>query len=327
MSTIWDGVLRDEILERRERLQSAIAASPDQKHLASLLAEVDSALSRIDTHTFGVCEGCHGTVEGDRLVANPLVRFCLECLTAVQRRALEDDLELAARIQGGLLPKAGKIAGWEVVYHYQPANVVSGDYCDLVTHENGTGGLDFLVGDVSGKGVAAAMLMSHLHAMFRSLIAVGLPLDRMLERANRMFAESTIATHYATLVCGRAAQCGEIEICNAGHCPPLLVHGGKVTPVEATGLPIGIFAEAEFTSKRIALEPGDSVVIYTDGLSEAQDVSRCEYGAERLMRILNQCHCLGSLEMLEACVQDVEKFRSGEPLGDDLTLMVVRRSG
>jgi len=142
-----------------------------------------------------------------------------------------------------------------------------------------------------------------------------------------MFAESTIATHYATLVCGRAAQRGEIEICNAGHCPPLLLHGGEVTPVEATGLPIGIFAEAEFTSKRIALDPGDAMVIYTDGLSEAQDVSRCEYGAERLMRILRQCHCLGSLQMLEACVQDVEKFRSGEPLGDDLTLMVVRRSG
>ena len=212
MSMVWDGVLRGQILERRQRLESAIAASPERvAHLVSLLQEVDSALERIDTGSYGLCAGCHQSLENDRLIADPLVCFCLGCLTEDQRRALEDDLGLAARIQAGLLPKAGRFGGWEVGYHYQAAGVVSGDYCDLVSHRNGTGELVFLVGDVSGKGVAAAMLMSHLHAMFRSLIGMGMPVQRLVERANRVFVESTIATHFATLVCGRATQHGEVE--------------------------------------------------------------------------------------------------------------------
>jgi serine phosphatase RsbU (regulator of sigma subunit) len=130
------------------------------------------------------------------------------------RRALEDDLDLAARIQGGLLPKPGRFAGWEAGYHYQPAGVVSGDYCDLIGHGDGTGELVFLVGDVSGKGVAAAMLVSHLHAMFQSLIGVGMPVECLVERAN---------------------QHGELELCNAGHCPPLVVRDGEGMAVEAAG--------------------------------------------------------------------------------------------
>ncbi|MGC9972303.1 MAG: SpoIIE family protein phosphatase [Bryobacteraceae bacterium] len=327
MSTVWDGVLRGQIVERRQRLQSAIAASPERAaHLVSLLQEVDSALERIDADSFGLCEECHQSVEKDRLIADPLLRFCLGCLTEDQRRALEDDLDLAARIQAGLLPKPIQLAGWEVGYHYQPSGVVSGDYCDLIHHQNGTGELVFLVGDVSGKGVAAAMLMSHLHAMFRSLIGVGMPVERLVERANRLFVESTIATHFATLVCGRATQQGEVELCNAGHCPPLVVRDGEVMAVEAAGLPIGIFGNAEFSSTHIGMSPGDFVVLYTDGLSEARGASREEYGRERLAEVVGGCRRLAPQEVIGACLQDLAGFRSRTPLDDDLTLMVVRRT-
>ncbi|MGA2327874.1 MAG: PP2C family protein-serine/threonine phosphatase [Bryobacteraceae bacterium] len=136
--------------------------------------------------------------------------------------------------------------------------MVSGDYCDLVNHRNGTGELVFLVGDVSGKGVAAAMLMSHLHAMFRS--------------------------------------------------------------------PIGIFGNAEFSSTRIQMAPGDFVVLYTDGFSEAQDACREEYGRERLAEVVGGCRRLGPREVIGACLEDLAKFRSLTPLDDDLTLMVVQRA-
>lgn len=324
---VWDGVLRGQILDRRQRLQSAIAASPERAaHLVSLLQEVDSALERIDTDSFGLCDGCHESVEKDRLIADPLVRFCLSCLTEDQRRALEDDLDLAARIQTGLLPKPLQLPGWEVGFHYQPAGVVSGDYCDLVHYGNGTGELVFLMGDVSGKGIAAAMLMSHLHAMFRSLIGQGMPVERLVERANRLFVESTVATHFATLVCGRATQQGEVELCNAGHCPPVVVRGSEVSVVEEAGLPIGIFGNAEFSATRFEMAPGDFVVLYTDGFSEAEDASREEYGRERLANVVSGCRCLSPQEVIGVCLQDLAGFRSRTQLDDDLTLMVVRRT-
>ena len=113
----------------------------------------------------------------------------------------------------------------------RPAGPVSGDYCDLVP--GSPGHFHFLLGDVSGKGVAAAMLMSHLSAMLRTLITLDLPLSQLMERASRVFCESTLPTHYATLICGRASSSGEIEICNAGHPPPLVVQADGIVRLDA----------------------------------------------------------------------------------------------
>ena len=142
--------------------------------LSNLLSEVDAALARMDKGSYGLCETCHDTGEADRLLANPLERFCLDHLTNEERRGLESDLLLAARIQQTLLPSPNFApSGWDVRYHYAPAQVVSGDYCDVFESK---AGLVFLLGDVSGKGIAASMLMSHLHATFRSLADAELPL-------------------------------------------------------------------------------------------------------------------------------------------------------
>src|SRR6185312_4933342 len=145
------------------------------------------------------------------------------------------------------LPKP--LNGWEFAYHYQAAGPVSGDYCDLIQGDGGQ--TYFLVGDVAGKGVAAAMLMSHLSAMLRTLISIGLPLPELMQRASRVFCESTLPTHYATLVCGRAAASGEVEICNAGHPPPLVIGRGQVTALSATALPIGMFCAEDFPCETV----------------------------------------------------------------------------
>jgi len=122
---------------------------------------------------------------------------------------------------------------------------VSGDYCDFIDGDNQS--LHFVLGDVSGKGVAASMLMAHLHAMFRTLISINLPLGQMVEQASRVFCESTLPTQYATLVYGRAGTDGFVEICNAGHLPPLLIQAGKISHIEATGLPVGVFCSESFS--------------------------------------------------------------------------------
>jgi hypothetical protein len=181
MITAEQAYLRTELEHRRDRLHSAVHSPSGDASLSQLLTAVDAALDRMEHGTFGICETCHDTIEPDRLLADPLVQFCLEHLTRDEQRALESDLSLAAQIQRRLLPEPGLApTGWQVRYHYQPAGMVSGDYCDLLETDDG---LLFMLGDVSGKGVAASMLMSHLHATFRSLTEAGLPLDRMVEHS------------------------------------------------------------------------------------------------------------------------------------------------
>ncbi len=326
MNTARKMDLRQHLVQRRQRLQTAIGEFEETTRLMRLLEEVDSALERMNQGSYGLCEVCHEPIEEDRLVADPLTRNCLDHLTSDQQRALEQDLDLASRIQTQLLPnKKLSFGGWEAYYHYEPAGPVSGDYCDLVSPETERGDLFLLLGDVSGHGVAASILMAHLHAMFHSLVAAGVSADQLVERANRIFCESTISGDYATLVCGRAGMSGEVEVCNAGHCPPLLVQAGEVTSLKATGLPVGIFSTGEYSAQKLHLDRGDSLLLYTDGLTEAQDRTNAEYGAERLARLVKGRHELSPQALIRLCLEDLTAFQSGAPKTDDLTIMVVRR--
>ena len=148
-------------------------ASNESEQMQHLLEEVDHALERMNIGKFGLCEVCHDTIEAGRLLNDPPISVCLGCLSPAQQRSLEYDLELAAQIQRGLLPPPNvAIPGWQVAYHYRPAGVVGGDYCDVIG--SGDGGLYFLIADVAGKGIAAALLSTNLRAVFRALIPLGL---------------------------------------------------------------------------------------------------------------------------------------------------------
>lgn len=325
MVTAIEPLIREQLIDRRHKLEVAANGYNQDAELTRLLREVDAALQRMEDGTYGLCDFCHDPVETERLIANPLARLCIDHLSPNEQRALEDDLALAGRIQNGLLPQPSqKIDGWEVAYHYQPAGIVSGDYCDIISDDNEN--VLFVLGDVSGKGVAASMLMAHLQAMFRTLISIDLPLDQMIERASRVFCESTLPTHYATLVCGKANRSGAVEICNAGHLPPLLFHKGKVERIEATGLPVGIFCNEHFTSNRVQLEKGDTLLLYTDGLSETLNAEATEYGFERLARLLTENHGLSPHSLLDVCVRDWLSFGNGQKSIDDMTLMAIQRT-
>jgi sigma-B regulation protein RsbU (phosphoserine phosphatase) len=224
----------------------------------------------------------------------------------------------------GLLPKGSLDRdGWQICYHYEPAGLVSGDYCDVI--DAGPDGLFFMVGDVSGKGVAASMLMAHLHAMFRTLIPGGFSLPRMLHHASRVFRESTLPNQYATLVAGRACPDGRVEICNAGHPFPLVVRGEAVEELESSDLPIGIFGDEEFALTELSLDCGHGLVIYSDGLSEATDSHGREYGADRLRELIGQKQALHAPTLLEACRDDLIQFRQDAAKTDDVTLFVLAR--
>ena len=324
MSTAEHTYLRTELKQRRERLQGALQSPAADASLSQLLTEVDTALSRIDQGTFGLCETCHDTIEADRLLADPLVRFCLDHLTSAEQRALESDLSLAASIQRGLLPKPDLApTHWKVRYHYQPAGMVSGDYCDIFEIDDC---LLFMFGDVSGKGIAASMLMSHLHATFRSLAEGGLPLDRLVEGANRIFCESTLAGQFATIVAGRAARDGSVEFVNAGHLPVLHVNADGVTPVNSTEVPLGMFCNLRFPVHRLTLAHGDTLFLYTDGLTETRNRAGAEYGLQRIHALTARHMGLDPAGLISQCLDDHLSFREGLKQADDLTLLAVQRA-
>jgi phosphoserine phosphatase RsbU/P len=323
MATTENGYFRTELEVRREKLTTAAQQNAADGTLRELLANVDAALSRLQEGTFGICEHCHDTIEADRLLCNPLLRFCLDHLSSEEQRALEKDLVLAAGIQKALLPRADWcVEGWQARYHYQPANLVSGDYCDLIENEDG---FLFLLGDVSGKGVAASMLMSHLHATFRSLAGQNLPLQKMVEHANRLFSESTTAGQFATMIVGSAKPDGKITYVSAGHLPLFHISSAGVRSREATGVPLGMFCTTNFPVCELMLEPGDKLLLYTDGLTEIFNAAGDEFGIARVHSLAKKHGTARPEAILSACLDEIRGFAATTKQTDDLTLMVLHR--
>lgn len=324
MSDVVQDVLREQLVARRTRLQSALTHPGATAQLHSLLGEVDAALDRMARGDYGLCEACHDPIESDRLLADPLLRFCLDHLTPAEQAALQRDLDLAGRIQRGLLPSSTlAVPGWDFAYEYHPAGIVSGDYCDVVPGP--AGDVYFLLGDVAGKGVAASMLMTQLHGMFRSLIPIGLPLGGLVERASAIFCDSTLPSHYATLACARATSAGRVEVCNAGHLPLFVVQRDGVSRIGSNSLPIGMFCATQYETTVAALHPGDALVICTDGLSEREDAGECEFGLDRIEEWCRTLAPEAPTVLARSLVDEARRFGAGVPQADDMTVLAVKR--
>ena len=254
-----------------------------------------------------------------------LVPYHLNQLTATQRSWLEQDLARAAEVQRQLLPDENmRIEGWDISYHYQALGAVGGDYCDMMTLGGGEREFLLALGDASGKGIAASLMMAQLHAIFHSLGSSRLPVQELIKQANRILCQHSAWSSYATLVCVRATSEGDIEVCNAGHCSPLVVGQDGIAQIESGGVPLGIFPEASCSVIRKRLAKGESLFLYTDGLTEARDCCDREYGAERLLRTVSESSALPPQALVETCVQSVAMFQAGVPSSDDVTVMALR---
>jgi len=327
MERLSNDELREQLGTRRDSLQAAIARVGRGEELIALLREVDAALEKIDNGTYGLCETCHESIEEERLAVDPLIRNCLDHLTAAEQRMLEYDLDLAHQVQSALLPKQGRISrSWTAAHYYEPAGSVSGDYLDILVSDPLRDSFFFLVGDVTGKGVAASILMSNLHAIFRTLTRTPASLAHLLEQANRLFCEWTTSRYFATLASGRVTGDGTIEFASAAHPPPLLLTASGVRTLDATGLPLGMFCSATYHAIQHPVDPGDTLVLYTDGLTEARDASDCDYGLDHLSRLLAGIRREPPEQIVRAVVRDIQTFRGTSGKLDDLSLLVLQRN-
>ncbi len=328
MAVAFDAALRESLRDRRRRLEVALRDTGTRPELVRLLREVDGALDRLDRGAFGLCDTCHDPIETERLVVDPFLRTCLDHLSADEQRALEHDLGLAAQVQGALLPRAdARVPGFDVAFHSDPAGAVSGDYFDMIRPAAGHDGTLFLLGDVSGKGVAAAMLVSRLHAIFRSLAGIDLSVGELVGRANAIFCGNILSAHYATLVCVEADQQGHVRWSNAGHLPVLAAGSGGVRELGRTGLPLGLFCSTDYTADGTQLTRGDTLLFYTDGLTEARNRGNEEYGVARVRSLLEQHRGGDARAIVAACVEDLRGFREAAPHTDDVTVLAVRYVG
>jgi sigma-B regulation protein RsbU (phosphoserine phosphatase) len=249
-------------------------------------------------------------------------------LQALEKERLEREMTLASEIQRQILPKgAPLVPGYDLRGWYRPARQVGGDYYDLFQVRGGRIGL--VVGDVSGKGMPAALMVSTLHSALRLLfdhLEFG---PVLLERLNRHIVESSASNKFITMLLAELDPLsGVLHYMNAGHNPGILLHrDGSVDPLGAGGLPLGLMAEARFQSRALTLEPGDLLCIYSDGITEAESVAEEEFGMERLIDLLRRERHRPLSELMEVIPQVVGEHSQGLPQGDDQTLVLARRDG
>lgn len=326
MATQIEVMFAERLSDRKRRLEEAVSRSGNPEEITQLLQDVDRALDKIGNGTYGLCETCNEPIEMERLNVDPLVRYCIDHLSSSEQRALERDLNLARDIQSALLPKKGiALPGWQSAYHYEPLGPVSGDYCDIIMSPDRPESFFFIVGDVTGKGIAASILMSQLHATFRTLARTGLSLSEIMERANRIFCEASVATHFATLVCGLADSKGNVEVCNAGHCPVIVVRGDDLETISGSGLPLGVSCDSKYSSTQLLVHRNDRIVVYTDGLSEAVSGSGEFYGEGRLESLLRTAQLSGASDILATSLKDLATFIGDTKRADDLTMLVLQK--
>jgi sigma-B regulation protein RsbU (phosphoserine phosphatase) len=318
--------LFEQLDERRFALRRAIDEVGSSSDLVRLLADVDRAIERLGTNAFGKCVACEGYMTDAEMLESPLRRYCLCELSTQQQRELQRDLDLAWEVQASLLPQQGlKFAGWQTHYRYLPAGPVSGDYCDLLTLPAQGGWLYFLVGDVSGKGIAASYLMAHISALIRRSLDVPLPVACLVEIVNRHLSERSSDSHFVTLIAGRAHRSGRVEICNAGHCQPIIVRPAEAFALNSSGLPIGVLDQADSQTSVVQMAPGETLLLYTDGMSEARNEADEMFGAERMRQTAFANRELSTGPFVAACLGAVARFQASAAPQDDVTVLALRR--
>ena len=244
----------------------------------------------------------------------------------IERERLEREQQVASEIQQRFLPASAPIVtGYELQGISFPCYEIGGDYYDFIQRDDGK--LVVALGDVSGKGTAAALLMSSLHAAIHAQADIHNSLVKTISAVNRYLVDSIPANRFVTLFYAELdPKNGALSFLNAGHNPPLIVHtGGTMEQLASGGLPLGIMPNADFREGRTKLYPGDVLVIYSDGVSEAVNPAGEEFGPTRLYEVVARNLDASAGGIRDRIESALTKFCQGTPAADDITLVIVKR--
>ncbi len=249
---------------------------------------------------------------------------------AEQLKVLQEDLEVARKIQARLLPEAPRLPAYDIASYYQPAGEIGGDFYDFVpldaTHTA------ILIADASGKGLAGALLMVETRAMLRAILSTNRSPREILIDVNRILLGDLDRGMFVTIFLAILdTERHMMTAASAGHTPMLLyrARGGSVEIHAPAGLVLGAASESMFAGAMkettIGLEPADRFLLFTDGASELMNPVQVEYGMEPIERLLLKSPGKSSMEVLRKLESDLELHRAGQPPSDDITLVAVTR--
>jgi phosphoserine phosphatase RsbU/P len=315
--------------QRRTRLGTADEAAL-QQHLETLAAADHAAAEE----TLGICTVCHEYVDEDLLQMDYTTSVCLSHLSEEQQRTLESELQLAAAVQKSLLPQQVPESPYlQIAAYSRPAQIIGGDYFGFFEFKDGAQGL--AIADVAGHGVSASLHMAGVHALLQTLVPTNdCPAD-VLEHVHRLFVHNaSFSTFVTVFLAAYDPQTRVLTYCNAGHNAPLLVscqdddHQGAgrraIAWLRPTAPAVGLVDGIIFQVARVRVHPGDALLLYTDGVTEAIDSQGQDYGTTRLAELLTRSAEAPAREILNEVRQELERFVDGQPLKDDTTLVVCK---
>lgn len=250
--------------------------------------------------------------------------------TIVANEKIESELQIARSIQMSLIPKSfpsfPKRKDVDLSALLRPAKQVGGDLYDFFIESNK---LYFCIGDVSDKGIPAAIFMALTRSQFRSFASSADNAQEIVENMNKSASENNDANMFVTLIVGILDMAtGEIEYCNAGHNNPCIISEGISEFVSMSpSLPIGIIPTAAYKNEYLSLSAGQTLLLYTDGVNEAENNIKKQFGNERLLKSISNTACNGSKGVISALISSVDSFVSGATQSDDLTILAIKYTG
>jgi sigma-B regulation protein RsbU (phosphoserine phosphatase) len=217
------------------------------------------------------------------------------------------------------------VGGYELAAVCLPAFEVGGDFYDIFMARDGQ--LNLMIGDAAGKGLGAAMFMTEARAIARAAALDGLMPDQTLLAANRALQSEVIKPgNFATMFCALLEpdkHC--LHYASAGHIPPVLVRGDQTVPLEIGGFPLAVMKDGDYQPYSLDLAPGDCLVMYTDGVTEATSPDHEQFQTDRLCAVLSAHLAASAKAMIDTVIAAVKEFVAGKPQSDDMTLLVIRR--
>jgi sigma-B regulation protein RsbU (phosphoserine phosphatase) len=241
------------------------------------------------------------------------------------KERLNRELEMAAKVQMDLLPRAyPKVPGLDYAGVCRPARGVSGDYYDFLPL--GEGKMGFLLADVSGKGMSAALLGASLHAAVRTNVRSGeTGCAKVLAKANRLLFETTAPERFATVVYAvYDAATRKLTYANAGHCPPMLLHQETCIRLESLTPPLGMLQAVPEIQQEVQLVPGDWLLVFSDGVTEAGDENGAEFGEKGLLATFRRASPQTAAGACQSVMEEVRKHLREQRQPDDITLIAMR---
>jgi len=318
-----------EFLETAPEIEKDVCLCEDEEGIENHLHVIETSLEKIEDQTLGVCVICHEYVDPQLLEMDYTAAVCLDHYSDEERRRLESELELSQVVQRALLPQQlPNIKGVEVAAFSRPSEIIGGDYFDFFQFRDGTHGL--VIADVSGHGVSAGMLMSSLQMAIRTMAPETDSPGEILERINRFYIHNINFTTFVTVFLARFDPVSlTLTYINAGHNPPAIrrKRDSAVDWLKPTAPAIGLAEDFHPRMEVIEFSEGDSLLLYTDGITEVLNLSNEQFGTIRLAALVQQNADRTAPDLVQAVRQAVNAFGGNRPLVDDVTMVALKISG